>query len=108
MKKKEMLFFAILFIVAGVFCLVALQKNRDAQTVFISIDGIVQQQFELSDDQTYTIQTPQGYNTLQIQNHKAKVIEADCPDQICVQQKSVSHTGEMIVCLPHKVVVEIK
>lgn len=108
MKKKEMLFFAILFIVAGVFCLVALQKNSDAQTVSISIDGTIQKQFELSNDQTYTIQTPQGYNTLQIQNYKAKVTEADCPDQLCVQQKSISHAGEMIVCLPHKVVVEIK
>ena len=33
--------------------------------------------------------------------------EADCPDQICVRHKAISKSGESIVCLPHKVVVEI-
>jgi hypothetical protein len=33
--------------------------------------------------------------------------EADCPDKLCVQEKAVSKNGETIVCLPHRVVVEI-
>jgi hypothetical protein len=33
--------------------------------------------------------------------------QADCPDKLCVHQKAISATGETIVCLPNKVVVEI-
>ena len=36
------------------------------------------------------------------------MIEADCPDRLCVKQKAICKNGETIVCLPHKVVVEIR
>ena len=36
------------------------------------------------------------------------MIEADCPDKLCVHQKAIERTNETIVCLPHKVVVEIQ
>ena len=32
---------------------------------------------------------------------------ADCRDQICVRHRAVSAVGESIICLPHKLVVEI-
>ena len=35
------------------------------------------------------------------------MIEADCPDLICVHHKPISRQGESIVCLPHKVIVEV-
>ena len=108
MKKKEILFFIIVLLFSGFFCVIFSMKGTQSSMVFVSIDGTIEKQFDLSQDQSYTIQTEQGYNILQIQNHKASVIEADCPDQICVQQKSISYTGEMIVCLPHKIVIEIK
>lgn len=108
MKKKEILFFIIILIAAGIFCIIAPKINTTSDSVSVSIDGELYQQFDLSNSENITIETEQGYNILKIQNHTAKVIEADCPDQLCVQQKSISHTGELIVCLPHKMVVEIK
>ena len=36
------------------------------------------------------------------------MIDADCPDQLCVKQKKISLKNETIVCLPNKVVIEIE
>ena len=36
-----------------------------------------------------------------------KVTDADCPDQLCVRQRSISKNGESIICLPHKLVITI-
>ena len=47
-------------------------------------------------------------NTLVIENGKADMISADCPDKLCVKQHAISSNGETIVCLPNKVVVEIE
>ena len=33
--------------------------------------------------------------------------KADCPDQICKNHKPIRKSGETIVCLPHKAVIEI-
>ena len=43
-----------------------------------------------------------------VKNGKAKMIEADCPDKLCMHQKAVSKNHESIICLPNKVVVEVE
>lgn len=54
------------------------------------------------------VKTELGMNLLQIVDEKVMMFEADCPDQVCVYQGAASKPGDTIVCLPHKVVVEIK
>ena len=45
---------------------------------------------------------------IQIKDGEASMIEADCPDQICVHEKAISADGESIICLPNKIVVEVE
>ncbi len=48
------------------------------------------------------------YNIMQIVNGEVSVIEADCPDKICVHHNPISNDGESIICLPHKFSVHIR
>lgn len=48
-----------------------------------------------------------GYNLISVTDGKVVVEAADCKDQICVRHKPVSSKGESIICLPHRLVVEI-
>lgn len=57
---------------------------------------------------TIPIETEYGFNLVEIGDERVRVIEADCPDQIDVKQGYISQIGELIVCLPNKLVVEIK
>ena len=49
-----------------------------------------------------------GECILVIKDGEAYMQEADCPNQICVHHSSVSHKGETIVCLPNRVIIEIR
>lgn len=48
-----------------------------------------------------------NYNVLVSQNGEVRMIQSNCPDQICVHHSVVSGTGENIICLPHKIVIEV-
>ena len=41
-------------------------------------------------------------NRLVIEDGKADMVWADCPDKLCVNQKAISREGESIICLPNK------
>ena len=45
--------------------------------------------------------------TVVIENGKAFVEKADCPDKVCVHSGKVSQSGESIVCIPAKVSIII-
>lgn len=53
---------------------------------------------------------PEGssYNLLFVSDGVVRMEAADCRDQICVHHRPVSRGGESIICLPHKLVVEIQ
>lgn len=57
---------------------------------------------------TIPVETKYGYNLIEIGDEKVRVIEASCPDKIDVKQGYISKIGETIVCLPNKLIVEIK
>ena len=48
-----------------------------------------------------------GKCILFIENGKANMESADCPNQICVHHSAISLNGETIVCLPNRVVIEV-
>lgn len=48
------------------------------------------------------------HNHIRVENEKIAVDEADCPDKICVHTGAISKPGEIIACLPHKLIIEIK
>src|SRR5690625_132458 len=56
----------------------------------------------------FPIETEYGYNLVEIGDEKVRVTEASCPDKLDVKQGYISRVGETIVCLPNKLVIEIK
>lgn len=104
MKKKDL-------ILAGSFLCVALlawlflwgTKAGEKHTIRITVDGEVYGEYSLEEPQVIEIGTT---NICEIKDGKAKMIQADCPDQICVHQKAMDGTGGTIVCLPNRVVIE--
>lgn len=57
---------------------------------------------------TIPIKTEFGYNLIEIGDGEVWVVEASCPDELDVKQGKISKSGEIIVCLPNKLVIEIK
>ena len=72
--------------------------------VCIYVDGIEFGRYQLNEEQIVHIQ---GTNILEIKDGKARMIDADCPDKLCMRQKSISKNRESIICLPNKISVEV-
>lgn len=83
----------------------ALQKS--GESVAVIQGGTKVAEYSIKENITVPITEGQHTNTLVIENGKAYISQANCPDKICVNHRPVSKTGETIVCLPAKLVVEI-
>ena len=106
--KNDILLAVIILAVAAVAFLGFFLTLSDGTTVNVIIDGEVTASYSLSEDREEVIKTEWGENTLVIENGEARVKYADCPDGICVAHREVSRSGETIVCLPHRLVIEIE
>lgn len=63
--------------------------------------------YEESPDLSAVASEGSSYNLLAVDGEQIRMQAADCPDQICVHHIPIKGGGESIICLPHKLVVEI-
>ena len=83
--------------------------KKDGNKVVIKVDGEIVKIVNLTDTNNIIVNGYDGgTNTVVIENGTVYMTEADCPDKICVNTGKISKIGETIVCLPHRVVVEIQ
>lgn len=72
--------------------------------LLIRVDGEEYGTYPLSQDRTIEIGSG---NVCRIKDGQAKMVSADCPDKICMQQSAIDENGGTIVCLPNKVVLSV-
>ena len=108
-SKNDMAFLGILFAVLLLVLLCCfLFRGSNGETVQITIDGEIYGTYSISEDQEIPIIiNHRTTNVLKISDGKADMVEADCPDKLCIHQKAISKNNETIVCLPNKVVVTV-
>ena len=106
--KNDRLFLGTLALVLAVGAAWFYFSGEKGAVVEISVDGELYGTYSLAQDQDVEIVIGETVtNVLRIQNQKADMITANCPDKLCVHQKAISRQKETIVCLPNKVVVEV-
>ncbi len=71
----------------------------------VMVDGQLVERLRMDEDQVFT--TQDGGNTLEIRGGKARMIEASCPDQLCVHSRALDSSSGSIVCLPNRVALRI-
>lgn len=106
--RNDLLLGAGILLAAGITAIIyTLLVPSKPGSVVVKVDGKIVGAYPLSRDRETVIHTENGTNRLVIKNGEACLKEADCPDQLCVKQGKISRTGKMLICLPHKLTVEI-
>lgn len=99
------------FIPASIFLKKQTEPSTASQvTAYIRVNNHVVKKIPLKHGQhfTWTFQKAQETNVVKVDNQRIRVIEANCKDQVCVKQGWKSKPGESIVCLPHKLLIELR
>ncbi len=112
MKKNDIILMGIILLIGivafGIMNILQSQNTSDSM-VLIKDDGVVVKSFPFTEktDEVFEFFDGEEINVVVIKDGVVTVSEANCRDQICVKSQSISRSGEIIVCLPHKFTVEI-
>lgn len=109
LKKHDLIIvFIVLCLVALSFFLFRTDSGVPGNKVRVSVDGKEQAVYSLDSDSDIPLKGYDGHDCrLRITNGTACMLEADCPNQLCVNHKPVRNTGEVIVCLPNRISIEV-
>lgn len=102
--------YILITIVMGVVFLRPPSQDLNSFYLEIQIDNQLYQRVDLPSDsaQVIDIDNEFGHNVIVIEGMDVYIKEADCHDKLCIIQGKINKVGEVIACLPNKLIVEIK
>lgn len=112
MKKVDI--FLIIFFIFFSFSLSyyishnTIDYNNKYLIIKVDNEVLLKKNLPIKGSEVIPIETEYGSNKVLIDKNVVDMIESDCYNQICVEDKKISKVGEVLVCLPHKLIVEIK
>ena len=108
-KKLNVVFAAVIIalVIGGVLATNAFGQSVAAKSAVVKDSDNNEYVLDLSKDSTTVVSTELGTNLVVVENGTVRVSEADCPNHDCVDQGAISKAGQQIVCLPHKLTIDI-
>lgn len=111
MKKLDivliisLILFSLIFVVKDVF----FAPKTNETYISISVDGKEYKDLEFKDETyIYPLKTQFGFNKIEVAKDYVRVLEADCPNKLDVLQGKIKNVGQSIVCIPNRMIIEIK
>lgn len=75
----------------------------------VRVDGETVAELPLSEDAEVLIGEETGdFNRVTVSGGAVAVTEANCPDRICVRGGAIDAPGQVIACLPHRLIVTVE
>ena len=108
MRKKDfILIFVVSLIIAGAFGVNYFVNTKNVDSIEIYMDNKLYKTYDINDKEEIKIKSKEGYNIVKIHDKGVEIIEASCPDKVCIHQGFITKSSESIVCLPNKVHIKI-
>ena len=110
MKKKDVIIIAAALVLAlGLYGISQIAGGKSATTVVVTVDGKEVLRRPLAVEDTYEIKQDDGsINVIAVEGGAVYMKEANCRDGLCMAQGKMKNAAKTIVCLPHKLVVQME
>ncbi|HXX65460.1 MAG TPA: Gx transporter family protein [Bacteroidota bacterium] len=98
----------VLVVIAGAMVSTFLLAPGETGTsVLVEVDGQTVGKLSLLEDAQLQVHGAKGDLHVEVRQGRVRIVDAECPNQICVRTGWRMRQGEVIVCVPNKTVVRI-
>lgn len=100
--------FATVLVITCAVSLYIMRWHTPKSIVLVKSDNKIIRRIDLAavtSPYEFSVKSDYGYNTVYVSHNSIKIIDADCPDKICIAHGELKSNYSPIVCLPHKLTV---
>jgi hypothetical protein len=107
MTAGDAVLLALLLLAAGGSVAAGLWRMTPGDIVVVEVQGRAVQTMSLLQPSRTSIRGARGELIVEVREGRAAVISADCPNHVCVRTGWRSRAGDVVVCVPNRVIVRI-
>jgi hypothetical protein len=111
LDKKILLGIVVVILLAGTWVLYRHLAVKPGGVALIAVDNREVKQVPLRPGEArhrFTVRGTRGDLLIEVDGEHIRVVEADCPDKVCIGMGKKSRPGEVIVCMPNRVIIRVE
>ena len=109
MKKADIILISsILTAALAIFVFQNIPRGPSVPYAVITADGGFSRRVSLTEDTEFIINRDGMTNTITVENNTIRISHANCPNSLCVRQGAISKKNQVVVCIPNKLMIEIR
>jgi hypothetical protein len=102
------IFFWILVLAGAYFLQSAMVNSTGANSIaIIEINGEIKYRIDLKESKDYILEDFDNPVKVTVRDHRIAVTENDCSQKVCIRMGYISRPGQMIACVPKKILIYI-
>ncbi|HBE8638383.1 TPA: NusG domain II-containing protein [Clostridioides difficile] len=108
MKKKDiLLILGILVVITSCYGIINVINSKNAGNIEIYVDNKLYKTVSINAKEEFKIESRGGYNIVKIHDKGVEIVDASCPDKVCVHTGFINKPSQSIVCIPNRVSIKI-
>lgn len=109
MKRNDVILIVLLLTISIVWIALLALGRKSGDNVLIYSDGVLYGRYSIHDYNDITIESGKGaYNRIIIDNNEVCMMDANCPDRVCINQGNICNSNDTICCAPNGIVIVIE
>ncbi len=97
----------VVLIAVSVGAILAAPKARGGAVAQVRVQGREAARLSLAEEGRATVTGPLGETEIAVEKGAARIVRAPCRRKVCIRMGAASRTGQVLVCVPNEVVVEV-
>jgi len=107
MNKKDLLVLSIIFLIISLVYIISSFHSTRGDTVLIQVDGKDFLRLSLSENKIIAVPGP-GVSIIEIKDGRVRMLSSPCPDKLCIKEGYIDKAGQVIICIPNRIVIKIE
>ncbi len=83
------------------------QPRYSGETARVKYDQQLMQEISLAKPQTVRVKGELGDSVFEIKDQQVRFTHSPCQNKVCIHYGWLTHSGEVMACIPNHIVVEI-
>ncbi|MDR2505923.1 MAG: NusG domain II-containing protein [Oscillospiraceae bacterium] len=105
--RRDVILLAAVVVLAAALQFSVFKAGTQASEAVVTAHGETVVRLALGTDTIYTYEFEEETNEIVVENGGVFIRRANCKGQDCVRQGRIDRAGQSIVCLPHKLIIEL-
>ena len=106
--RGDIILIAGLLIVSAASIVGIRQYGLNGRHAVVEVEGKRVMELSLDRDVTTTVTGPLGETVIVVENGTVRIVNSPCPLHYCIRMGRIRYGGEIIACVPNRVLINIK